>query len=212
MRHDEYSRIPYAQPPGHPRTIGAHCRWCVVELFGASIEPARELCSGGGTICHEQWKYRGGRPSPDEIAALRRELHVKTMIRLNRGDASADRIAARLANVNLIEIPLNPKLVGSSDPATRAGVEQAFRAFADPKNGPVYIYCDLGRDRTGFVVALYRARIQGWSFERIRTELARHGHGALMRRYLPGIMRPLAREASRKPDIGTSGQSMTAGD
>lgn len=157
-------------------------------------------------------KYRGGRPSPQEIAALRRELHVKTMIRLNRGDASADRIAARLADVNLIEIPLNPKLVGSSDPATRAGVEQAFLALADPKNGPVYIYCDQGRDRTGFVVALYRARIQGWSLERIRTELARHGHGAVMRRYLPDITRQLERETRREPDIGVSGQSMTSGD
>jgi tyrosine-protein phosphatase SIW14 len=157
-------------------------------------------------------KYRGGRPSPQEIAALRRDLQVKTMIRLNRGNASADRNAARLASVHLIEIPLNPKLVGSSDPATRAGVEQAFLAFTDPKNGPVYIYCDRGRDRTGFVVALYRARIQRWSLARIRTELARHGHGAVMQRYLPDITRQLAREARREPDIGMSAQSMTSGD
>lgn len=144
-------------------------------------------------------KYRGGRPSPLEIASLRRDLQVKTMIRLCRGDATTERAAARLANVTLIEVPLNPKLVGTADPGTRAAVERAFRAFADPRNAPVYLYCDHGRDRTGFVVALYRMRAQRWPLAKIQEELARHGHGAIMRRYLPHITGELARESERLP-------------
>lgn len=141
--------------------------------------------------------YRGGRPSPAEVAALRRDLHVRTMIRLSRGDAAADRAAARLLGIELIEIPLNPKLVGTPDRQTRAAVERAYAEFTNRRNAPVYLYCDHGRDRTGFVVALYRMRVQRWPFARVEEELARHGHGMVMRRYLPHITRELARERER---------------
>ncbi|HEY0160182.1 MAG TPA: VanZ family protein [Thermoanaerobaculia bacterium] len=141
--------------------------------------------------------YRGGRPTAAEIATLRRDLQVKTMIRLSRGDATAERVAARLANIQLIEAPLDPKLVGTADRRTRAAVERAFRALTDRRHEPIYIYCDHGRDRTGFVVALYRLRVRRWPPTKVHEELARHGHGAFMRRYLPHITRELARESER---------------
>lgn len=140
--------------------------------------------------------YRGGRPSAAQIAALRRDLNIRTIIRLNRGDAAPDRAAARLAGINLIEIPLDPKKLGTSDAATRASVERAYAALSDPRNAPVYIHCDHGRDRTGYVVALYRARVQGWRWETISDELAEHGHGALMRRYMPDLTRQLAQDVA----------------
>ena len=88
------------------------------------------------------------------------------------------------------------KKIGSDDAATRNAVERAYQAFTDPRNTPVYIHCDHGRDRSGFIVALYRARTQVWSFGQISNELAQHGHGLLMRRYLPNITRQLARETA----------------
>jgi protein tyrosine/serine phosphatase len=141
--------------------------------------------------------YRGGQPTPDEVAALGRDLNVRTIIRLSRGNPVAERTAARLANIDLIEIPIDPKKVGTADPATQDAVERAFAIFADPRRAPVYIHCDRGRDRTGYLVALYRARAQKWSFPKIRDELARYGHGTVMRRYLPHITAQLAREVKR---------------
>lgn len=149
--------------------------------------------------------YRGGRPSASEIAALRRDLHVRTIIRLNRGDAASDRTAVRLARIRLIEIPIDPKKLGTSDIDTSAAVERAFAALNDPRNRPVYIHCDHGRDRTGFLIALYRARRQGWSLEAIDRELDRHGHGFLMRRYLPHITRQLAREVAERATPASGG-------
>ncbi|HEX2122423.1 MAG TPA: VanZ family protein [Thermoanaerobaculia bacterium] len=149
--------------------------------------------------------YRGGRPSASQIAALRRDLHVRTIIRLNRGDATADRAAARLAGIRLIEIPIDPKKLGTSDVETRGAVERAFAALSEPRNRPVYIHCDHGRDRTGFLIALYRARRQGWSLDAISRELDRHGHGFLMRRYLPNITRQLAQEVAGRPDPASGG-------
>lgn len=140
--------------------------------------------------------YRGGQPSAGEIAALGRDHGVKTIIRLNRGSAVEDRAAARLAGIRLIEIPIDPKKLGTSDRATREAVERAYAAFVDPKNAPVYLHCDHGRDRSGFIVGLYRARKQRWTYEQIRSEMARHGHGMFMQRYLPAITAELARESA----------------
>jgi hypothetical protein len=141
--------------------------------------------------------YRGGQPSATEVAVLRRDLGIKTIIRLNRGSAVEDRTAARLAGIHLVEIPIDPKKLGTPDGPTREAVERAYAAFVDPSNAPVYLHCDRGRDRAGFIVGLYRARKQRWPYERIRSEMARYGHGTIMQRYLPAITAELAREASR---------------
>lgn len=155
--------------------------------FAVVEKPSAE---GGGL-------YRGGRPSPEEIAALQRDLRIRTLIRLNRGDAAPDRAAAKHAGVRLVEIPINPKKLGTADGVTSRAVERAFAEFANPRNAPVYIYCDHGRDRTGYVVALYRIRKQAWQWPAVSAELEQHGHGTLMRRYLPHITRQLRAEAQQ---------------
>jgi tyrosine-protein phosphatase SIW14 len=43
------------------------------------------------------------------------------------------------------------------------------------KYGSVYVHCEQGVDRTGFVIAVYRMRIEGWSFDRARDEMYAHG-------------------------------------
>ncbi len=35
---------------------------------------------------------------------------------------------------------------------------------------PMYFHCRAGRERTGFMVAVYRMHVQGWAFERAYAE------------------------------------------
>lgn len=141
--------------------------------------------------------YRGAQPSTMQVLALHRDLQVRTMIKLNRGNSFADRAAARLAGVALIEIPLDPEKVGTGDPETAAAVEKALRALTDPKNAPVFLYCAHGRDRTGYVVALHRTR-QGWPLDAILRELAAHGHGRVPAHERSNILRAVEREVRRR--------------
>lgn len=83
----------------------------------AVVEPAS--ISGGGI-------YRGARPAPDDIATLHRDLQIRTVVSLSRGDRSAVRDAARRTEVRLIEIPLDPRKLGTQDEVTRAAVETAY--------------------------------------------------------------------------------------
>src|SRR6185295_3712564 len=53
-------------------------------------------------------------------------------------------------------------------------IEDVINSTRDTKNGAVWLHCKRGRDRTGFIVAIYRIRFQGW-----RRHDARHEwHGA----------------------------------
>ncbi|HEY0593206.1 MAG TPA: hypothetical protein VGF40_15650 [Thermoanaerobaculia bacterium] len=149
--------------------------------------------------------YRGAQPTATQVAALRRDLGVRTIVKLNVQDLEEERAAARRANIVLVEIPLDPNRLGTADPATVAGVEKAVRAMTDPANAPVYIHCLRGSERAGFVVALHRARNDGWSFAEISDELSEYGHGRLMRLRMPAMTRAIEAETRKPAGRGTRG-------
>lgn len=39
----------------------------------------------------------------------------------------------------------------------------------------LYVYCHSGVDRTGYMIAVYRMRVQDWAFERAHAEWVREG-------------------------------------
>ncbi|HUV86117.1 MAG TPA: hypothetical protein VMX79_03305, partial [bacterium] len=44
-----------------------------------------------------------------------------------------------------------------------------------PARRPVFVHCHAGVDRTGFVVAAYRVKVEGWTPEKAYEEMARLG-------------------------------------
>lgn len=48
---------------------------------------------------------------------------------------------------------------------------QTFFEIMESATGPVYIHCLHGKDRTGFMIAVYRMRKQGWTFKQAKEEL-----------------------------------------
>jgi hypothetical protein len=60
-------------------------------------------------------------------------------------------------------------------PEKDGSAERAFCKLTDARLHPIYIHCELGRDRSGLVVALYRVRCQGWSLEAAYCEMERLG-------------------------------------
>lgn len=140
-------------------------------------------------IVEEGKLYRGAQPSAGEIENLYRR-GVKTIVKVNRKDLEAERSAASKLGIRLIEVPLDARTAGTSSACRE--VQRAYDAIADPLNWPVYVHCDHGRDRTGFLAGLYRERVQGWTFDQVSEELSHYGHGAQMRIVFPNISGSLA--------------------
>lgn len=140
-------------------------------------------------IVEEGKIYRGAQPSSGEIANLQRR-GIRTIVKLNSTDLEAERATASAHGIRLIEVPLDARTAGTSKSCEK--VERAYAAITDPRNWPVYVHCQHGRDRTGFLVGLYRERVQSWTFEQVSEELSRYGHGAQMRLVFPNISNALA--------------------
>lgn len=132
--------------------------------------------------------YRGAQPSAENLEALARR-GIRTIVKLNGATADEDAAAARLG-IRIVDVDLNARTVGMS--RSCAGVERAYAAMSDPANWPVYVHCTHGRDRTGFLVGLYRERAEHWTYERVQQELAAYGHHGLWRAIFPNITRSLA--------------------
>jgi protein tyrosine/serine phosphatase len=129
--------------------------------------------------------YRGAQPEPGALAQLQKQFGIRTLVKLNPGDLGAERAEATRLGMQLIYVPLNAASVGR--PRSCPEVERAYAALRDPSHWPLYIHCTHGRDRTGFLVGLFREREERWAFARVREELAHYGHAGLIRLALPNI-------------------------
>jgi hypothetical protein len=136
--------------------------------------------------------YRG--PAPETAADFRqlRDLGIRTVLDLRKFRKRKMENTCRCTRsfgMNYLRVPVafRPQRDGSA--------ERAFRALTNVCRHPIYIHCELGRDRSGLVVALYRVRCQGWSLQAAYCEMKRLGFSD----YLPALERYFWDYARRRP-------------
>lgn len=117
---------------------------------------------------------RGPRPQFfSEIIHLR-DQGVKTLINLQSGfyeqfnDDEYEVSTPQELGLRCIDIPCSD--FGPPKPWQVDKFITAIQNFA-----PVYVHCLHGKDRTGFMVAAYRMRVQRWTFRQAVTEMFDHG-------------------------------------
>jgi len=70
----------------------------------------------------------------------------------------------------------------SESPFIRPGSETLRNIVADIISDPgvkTFIHCRRGKDRTGFAVAEYRTRVNGWEIDAAYDEAVEYGHASL---------------------------------
>ena len=112
--------------------------------------------------------YRGGRPSPNGIQELAKR-GVKTIIHLCTGDIYLKPKRAAFHQFNIIHIPFYPYR-----PTDKIMIT-VLRKLLDETNGPTYVHCFHGVDRTGVVCAMYRIIIENWPKEKAIREMKKRG-------------------------------------
>lgn len=119
--------------------------------------------------------YRGQQPTAEGFAELKK-LGIKTIINLRA--MHSDRDLLKGSGLRYVEIECFAWHPEDED------VAAALKVIADPANQPVFVHCQHGADRTGFVVAAYRIVEQGWSAERAEAEMRNFG---LHESYFPQV-------------------------
>ena len=119
--------------------------------------------------------YRGGQPKDGGLKVLA-DLGIKTVVNL-RGESDDTReegVEAARLGMKFISIPMSS--------AGRPNDEQIRRALAvveGAQEGPVFVHCRRGSDRTGAVIAIYRILHDGWTAKQAIDEAKRYGLGLI---------------------------------
>ncbi len=120
--------------------------------------------------------YRGAQPDDDGYRTLKK-MGVKTIISFRNFFSSEKN--AEAAGLQYLSIPIYAS-IGSSAP-TDAQVKLFFDTVLDPRNQPVYIHCQHGKDRTGMMAAIYRIEREGWTNEEAIEEMQAFGYHDIFR-------------------------------
>lgn len=146
--------------------------------------------------------YRGAQPTEEGFRRLK-ELGIKTIINLRAEDElgfsekeAVERLGLQYHNV---------ALPGLSRPGDEQ-VAQVMGIIEAPENGPVFIHCRRGSDRTGTIAAIYRISHEGWTAEQALAEAKRYGLSWAefgMRRYITDYYE---RRAKAKQSAATARQ------
>jgi protein tyrosine/serine phosphatase len=111
--------------------------------------------------------YRGGQPSRQGFEYLK-QLGVKTIINLRAENQEAEEVES--LGFHYVRIPMRAweRVPGSK-------IQVFFQVLRDRDSYPVFVHCERGADRTGFMVGLYRIAFQDWSADRAYQEARAHG-------------------------------------
>lgn len=115
--------------------------------------------------------FRGGQPSRKGLESLR-SGGIKTVINLREETPSieAEELICRTIGIDFISIPLRPFAVPDTDHLL------AFLNVTETiDKQPCFVHCLHGMDRTGLMVALYRLRVEDWTYDEAYREMLSHG-------------------------------------
>ena len=110
--------------------------------------------------------YRGAQPDSKGFVGLA-QLGVKTVIDLREPGRRSDAEQAMVtgAGMKYINVPMT-----GLTPPSQAEIARLLGILEDSNQGPVFVHCMRGADRTGAVIAAYRIHHDGWENARALKE------------------------------------------
>ena len=118
--------------------------------------------------------FRGAQPTETGYKNLVQRARVKSFLSLRRGlnPDVADLKLASLNEAQCYQVAMKEWDPGEDHLRRLASAVKWLKVLSDnPKTRPVYVHCQAGRNRTGFVVATYRMVYQGWTPEEAIREM-----------------------------------------
>jgi protein tyrosine phosphatase (PTP) superfamily phosphohydrolase (DUF442 family) len=103
--------------------------------------------------------YRGAQPSEEGFKGLAK-IGVKTIVDLRMPDehsTSAEEAIVKAAGMRYVNVPMQGVVTPSE-----ASIRKVLALMTSESDGPVFVHCKRGADRTGTVIAVYRMAHDHW--------------------------------------------------
>lgn len=110
--------------------------------------------------------YRGAQPIDFKELEL---IGIRTVLNL-RNDEHYSKELAKDAGLVYKNIPMS-----SRQTPKISNIQQALDIIQNPKNQPVYVFCESGKHRTGVVIAVWRVIEEGWDKKKAWAEAYEYG-------------------------------------
>jgi hypothetical protein len=129
--------------------------------------PSREHPFAGTSIIRfakvDDGIYKGSKPTTDADFNYLKSLQIKYILELKFLPFldGAEKKRAKKHGIGFLTVHMN----ASFYPPSEKHVNQALRILRDPRFQPMYLHCDIGRDRTSLVAGLYDVYFKGMSPE-----------------------------------------------
>lgn len=98
--------------------------------------------------------YRGSAPTPNDVLMLKQKYNINKIISLDSVDANKIKRSCKMLGINQVILPIEFDSLH----------ESLFSIFKyDLKNlllsdGPTFVHCHAGKDRTGLIIALFKCK------------------------------------------------------
>jgi tyrosine-protein phosphatase SIW14 len=136
-----------------------------VSLLAALSAP--EISDVGRFYKVDNQVFRGAQPSEQGFRSLAK-LGVRTVIDLRQTSSRSrwEEDVVRKAGMRYVAFPIGSWLAVPD--ATQ--IHSILKILNDPSQGPVFVHCKQGKDRTGAVIACYRIQHDRWDNARALKE------------------------------------------
>jgi uncharacterized protein (TIGR01244 family) len=155
----------------------------------------------------DQNVYRGAQPTEDGFKYLA-QIGVKTVIDLRAADerSESEESMVTAAGMKYVSVPMT----GLTAP-TEAQISRILGVL-EADNGPVFVHCKRGADRTGVVIASYRIDHDGWDNAHALSEAKARGMSFFQfpRMSYISAFRPRTLDAKTSADGNVASTALTA--
>ncbi len=104
----------------------------------------------------DQGVYRGSQPQNSRDYDTLQSLGIKTILNLRTsGAVDKERAIAEKRGMNFVHAPIS-NISTILLPPRVSSVERALDALSNPNLSPIFVHCKVGKDRTGYIVALHQ--------------------------------------------------------
>ena len=153
------------------RHILTSSRLCTIILFAAGLPL---IASSGSSVPGvgnfekvNDLVYRGAQPTEEGFQNLAK-LGIHTVLDLQEAGtarAISEQREVKAAGMEYISVPMS----GMQKPSNES-VAKVLAILEGGKNGPVFVHCHRGADRTGGVIACYRIDHDHWTNQKALSE------------------------------------------
>lgn len=116
--------------------------------------------------------YRGGAPSVDDVVNLQKHFGIKKIISLDEGAGKRINRICQLLHIEHIILPINPDKIEDLISLFDKDLKSLLM-----DNGPTFVHCIEGKDRTGLIIAMFKCRYMGVPCNVALKEAKKFGFG-----------------------------------